>query len=528
MNFLRNILMLACVMSAISQSADAGTLRVSSTQTGIREFYIDETAVFRHVPDPFTTIQEAVMYAETGDTVLVADGTYSGLGNRNIDFLGKAITIQSENGPETCIIDCEHLGRGFLIRNGEGEDSIVDGFTIRNANEDPLVALGGAIHSHNTAPTIRHCIITSNTARRGGGIWGYDSSIKIHDCIITDNYSLEDGGGIFLRYDGSPEIINCTIQRNYAEYDGGGVFSQQSAVTIANCVISGNSCGYSGGGFNSQWATTIHRNNIYENNIAMQNGGGIGMSGGQIDLINCLINSNQSMTAGGGIGCLSDVSANFLNCSIFGNTSIEPGGGIRLESGTLNVMNCILWGDTSGEIIADGAISNVSHSDIQGGFSGTETIDIDPLFISGPAGAFYLSQIDAGDNQDSPCINRGHDTSAAICFDLPEQFICLDQLTTRHDGMPDSGIADMGFHYRVSEAEPTPEPCIHSGDANGDGVLSSEDCQMAFIIVLGSYQATDIEYCAADCNGSGRVTSSDAQSIFAAAFGIGGCQDLIE
>jgi len=32
------------------------------------------------------------------DTVLVADGTYIGEGNKNLDFGGKAITVTSENG----------------------------------------------------------------------------------------------------------------------------------------------------------------------------------------------------------------------------------------------------------------------------------------------------------------------------------------------------------------------------------------------------------------------------------------------
>jgi hypothetical protein len=42
-------------------------------------------------PD-FDSIQVAIADANDGDTVLVADGTYTGPGNRNIDFLGKAIT----------------------------------------------------------------------------------------------------------------------------------------------------------------------------------------------------------------------------------------------------------------------------------------------------------------------------------------------------------------------------------------------------------------------------------------------------
>ncbi len=58
-----------------------------------------------HVPGDQPTIQAGIDAAMDGDIVLVADGTWTGVGNRDIDFLGKAITVRSENGPDSCIID---------------------------------------------------------------------------------------------------------------------------------------------------------------------------------------------------------------------------------------------------------------------------------------------------------------------------------------------------------------------------------------------------------------------------------------
>jgi len=84
-----------------------------------------------YVPADYPTIQQGILAASDGDTVIVADGVYTGTGNKNLSFGGKAITLVSESGPETCIIDCME-DRGFRFTSDEDENSILDGFTIRN------------------------------------------------------------------------------------------------------------------------------------------------------------------------------------------------------------------------------------------------------------------------------------------------------------------------------------------------------------------------------------------------------------
>ncbi|MBL8878118.1 MAG: hypothetical protein JNG88_03270 [Phycisphaerales bacterium] len=87
------------------------------------------------VPAEYATIGEAIAAAQDGDTVLVADGVYSGSGNTNLSFAGKAILVRSENGAVATSINLAGTTtRAFRFENDEQADSILRGFTIMNAN----------------------------------------------------------------------------------------------------------------------------------------------------------------------------------------------------------------------------------------------------------------------------------------------------------------------------------------------------------------------------------------------------------
>ncbi len=56
-------------------------------------FLCNITAAELYVPSEYETIQAAIDDCDDGDVVIIAEGTYRGNGNRDIDFRGKAITV---------------------------------------------------------------------------------------------------------------------------------------------------------------------------------------------------------------------------------------------------------------------------------------------------------------------------------------------------------------------------------------------------------------------------------------------------
>jgi len=187
-----------------------------------------------HVPADYITIQSAIDIAQDGDIILVANGSFWGDGNRNLDFKGKKITVKSKNGPTKTTIDCKNNVRAFIFKSGEANESIVSGFTIKNGNSSN----GGGIYCNNSSPIIKNCIFTKNSANNGAGIYCDNSSSPIiMNCVFIRNWvGNGNGGGIYCN-SSSPKIINCTITKN----TNGGVYNNQySYPTIKNCIIWGN------------------------------------------------------------------------------------------------------------------------------------------------------------------------------------------------------------------------------------------------------------------------------------------------
>ncbi len=422
---------------------------------------VSTLAAIIQVPGDQPDIQAGIDAALNGDTVLVADGTYTGDGNRDVSFNGKAIAVMSQNGAESCVIDCEGSSadqhRGFNLEDGESFESMLKGFTIQTGYlENPQ--RGGGIRLRNSSPSITGCTISNNIALDSGGILCINSSPVISNCTISYNTGGMSGGGILCSENSSPTIINCTIDYNVSRW-GGGIACLDSSPTITNCSISNNTSHGRGGISCINSSPTISNCIISSNNSTSMSGvgGGIYCQNSAPSIFNCIISKNiVDWKGGGGIFCTNYSSPMVINCSIIKNEAMN-GGGIYSTGGSaptiinctiaknvglidgpgiycsvdsdLTIKNSIVWRNTPGDVADEFGDANISYSNIEKGYPGVGNIDIYPSFVTDNPHYNFDPHLSA----DSPCIDAGTDWKAPA--------VDLDG-----NNRPQGGSIDMGAY----------------------------------------------------------------------------------
>ncbi len=346
--------------------------------------------VTRHVPAEYPTIQAAIDAANFGDTVEIADGTYTGPGNRDLRLYGKPITVRSAGGdPSMCVIDCELSGRGFDLAFQETPASVIEGLTITNGQ---VAGLGGAILCTDfSGATIRNCVLSANSALPrafipgnggalcvaqgstvtlddctvagntatgginasvGGGIACFGSSVELVGCMITGNSAGAGGGGIYAWGGGTLRLTQCVIDGNTVGREGssgGGVSVAEGTLLIArDCTFSGNSADFGGAVAGDRCDAAFWNTAIVGNEATFSAGGVSWGEAMELSFTDCTIRGNASYMGGAGGGEFAFVSPGFFGCTISDNESrndhdafgLAEGGGLAFYYSYPTLVNC--------------------------------------------------------------------------------------------------------------------------------------------------------------------------------------------
>ena len=180
-----------------------------------------------NVPAQQATIQDGINAAATGDTVLVAPGTYY----ENINFNGKAVTVTSSGGPAVTIIDGSKSSTSTVtFSTDETLKSIISGFTIRNGYSQD-------IYVSSASPTIKGNVILGNLqSGYGNGIYTISGSPSIQGNLIANNQT-----GIYARSNDSVHVLGNIIAGN--QQTGALLYFSSKADLVQQNTIVDNSDG---------------------------------------------------------------------------------------------------------------------------------------------------------------------------------------------------------------------------------------------------------------------------------------------
>jgi parallel beta-helix repeat protein len=446
-----------------------------------------------HVPADVPTIQGAIQSASSGDTILVAPGTY----RENIDFLGKAITVEGASADTTILQGGSAPGAVVRFISGEGRGSVLSNFTIQGG-VPAFVPDAGGILIYRASPTIQNNIIQNNT---GCGIGGFDSSPLIAGNLITGTSALQqyeliavcrdpqgdnsepntgnpaqgipaNGSAILLAglpIDGrQAQIIGNTIKNNKAYLSPGGIWlADAGAPLIENNIIANNYSDVFGAlDAAGNTAPAIIQNLIYDNvsdSTKLFN---------PVGVANISISIVGYAPAFGGITAVFAENTVVDNLALYQSTTYQGPSQFAVGHGPTPVPiynNLIVGGGVLPAVGCDELVDTsdvaplLSHNDIlvtgggaapvagscAGQMGSNGNISVDPLFASTDTTAPNPFQIQL----QSPAVDTGDNNAP----DLPSEDILAHPRIQNAKGLP-SAIIDMGVYEYPGVPAKLPPP----------------------------------------------------------------------
>ena len=326
-----------------------------------------------------------------------------------------------------------------------------------------VVAPGIFLSRMQPGTVIHDNVFARNTSNRQSFtskalIMTQSNDMLVQGNTITDNVNT---GGIHMEKS-SVLIRGNTITDNQAYY-ATGISGVVSKTVIENNIVARNTgdTGSGGGWLMSMESALVQNNLFYENDAGSRAAGGlaIGKLAGQSmqmdkfefparfasSEIQKLQKSNSTTIPDLGAVVL-------LNNTIVNNRANTYGGGLLIGDWQVFAANNIIWGNTTGlegaQISDPDSNLTIQNSIVQGGWSGIDVHDVDPLFAGE---SFALSRY-------SPCIGAGISalTINGVELSCPETDCMNSERPNPAGSNPDIGAIESEL------AMPEPETGVHS------------------------------------------------------------------
>ncbi len=284
-----------------------------------------------------------VMFANPGDTIFVAKGTYQPNSGEYFTMKKDVKIFGGFLNTDTSFAQRDWQSRATILRGnnhtvirndsvqGITRTALLDGFTITRGIA-PSNEAGGGMYNAYASPTITNCIFIRNatsayTKGGGGGMYNYHSSPHISYCsFIADSVMIfigssdifasgSGGGGAIANVSSNPIITRCTFDNNIAmRTDGAAIYNtNNSAPVITFCTFNAN-----------RYIPDIYH--IYGRGAAICH-----IRGGVADIDSCIFTNNSNGLGGGGAVYTDSARLNLYRCIFQNNQSSGPGGALYMS-----------------------------------------------------------------------------------------------------------------------------------------------------------------------------------------------------
>ncbi|MFC1800029.1 right-handed parallel beta-helix repeat-containing protein [Candidatus Eisenbacteria bacterium] len=294
------------------------------------------------------TIQAGINAASYCDTILLADGIFTGHENRDI-WADRGLVIRSESqNPELCIIDGEEAYRAFTCSAvGPCIPLKIEGIRIQNClrtGEGPINSGGALLADYDVLLT--NCVFAGNSVSSyGGAVSVRYGQLTIEDCTFI-GCSATIGGGAISAISWSESAISvaisgCDFLQNRADSGGAIYWLGAADGIVTDCTFSANRAKI-GGAVNAKGGGIVGCR--LSGNSATRFGGAI-HSGDSLSIAGCSLSGNTSGSRGGGISCFGFTAVNA--CTLVSNTANASGGAIHCAGCAVTLVDCRMSGNSA-------------------------------------------------------------------------------------------------------------------------------------------------------------------------------------
>lgn len=306
----------------------------------------------------YASIQAAVDAAEPGDTIKVAEGTYTDIhareGITQVVYISKTITLEGgytpsnwstpDPGAHPTTLQAQSKGRGLYI-TGEISATIaglrITGGEARGFGASYWDRLGGGICVKGARVNLRGNTVYDNSAIVGGGVGLQASEVTLGNNAVYSNTAV-DGGGLALSHSAGTLSGNL-LSTNIAAQQGGGLHLHRSEATFDRDRISDNRAEYGGGLY--FWGSSPFLTNVVVTDNSANEPAGLGAGITLFWSAPTVVHTTLARNSGGdGSGVCILGTADTPSRMTFTNTIlVDHTVGVTVAAGSTATLKATLW-----------------------------------------------------------------------------------------------------------------------------------------------------------------------------------------